>query len=44
MENKKILTLYGPPGTGKSTIAKVLSKICGYESREINASDIRSPA
>ena len=43
-ENKKVLTLYGPPGTGKSTMARVLAKQCGYETRVINASDMRSPA
>ena len=40
----KILTLYGPPGTGKTTMARVLARQCGYETREINGSDIRSPA
>ena len=41
-QNKKMLTLYGPPGTGKSTMARVIAKQCGYEPREINASDLRS--
>lgn len=40
--NKRLLMLHGPPGTGKSTLAKLLSKHCGYESRHINASDMRS--
>lgn len=40
--NKRLLMLHGPPGTGKSTLAKLLSKQCGYESRHINASDMRS--
>ena len=34
--------LHGPPGTGKSTLAKFISNHCGYESRHINASDVRS--
>ena len=38
----KILMLYGPPGTGKSTLARVLAKQVGYETREINASDKRN--
>ena len=43
-QNQKILTLYGPPGTGKTTMARVLARQCGYETREINGSDVRSPA
>lgn len=42
--NKKILMLYGPPGTGKSTLARVLARQVGYETREVNASDKRSGA
>ena len=41
-DNKKILMLYGPPGTGKSTMARVLARQCGYETQEVNASDVRT--
>ena len=34
--------LYGPAGTGKSTLARVLARQVGYETREVNASDKRS--
>lgn len=39
---KPILMLFGAPGTGKSTMARVVAKICGYQTREVNASDVRS--
>ena len=42
IENRKVLLLYGPPGSGKSTMARVLAKQCGYETQEVNASDVRS--
>jgi chromosome transmission fidelity protein 18 len=43
IDNKKVIILYGPPGTGKSTLARVLARMSGYEPREINGSDLRSP-
>ena len=33
--------LWGPPGTCKSTLARVLARQVGYETREVNASDKR---
>lgn len=39
--NKKLLMLWGPPGTCKSTLARVLARQVGYETREVNASDKR---
>ena len=36
--------LFGAPGTGKSTLAKVIATQCGYQTQEINASDVRSGA
>ena len=38
----KGVILYGPPGTGKSTMARVLARQCGYETQEVNASDVRT--
>ena len=33
--------IWGPPGTCKSTLARVLARRVGYETREVNASDKR---
>lgn len=39
---RKVLLLSGPPGLGKTSIAHIISKMCGYDLMEINASDERS--
>lgn len=43
-QNRMLLTLHGPPGAGKSTMARVLSRLCGYRPQIVNASDVRSPS
>ncbi|KAJ3326640.1 hypothetical protein HDU76_012758 [Blyttiomyces sp. JEL0837] len=39
---KKILLMAGPAGLGKTTLAHIVSKHCGYNIIEINASDDRT--
>ncbi|KAG3190001.1 hypothetical protein PC128_g11539 [Phytophthora cactorum] len=38
----KTVLLSGPPGIGKTTIANLVSRECGFECTELNASDTRS--
>ena len=40
---QKVSLLCGPPGLGKTTLAHTIAKHAGYNVREINASDDRSP-
>lgn len=42
LNNKRVLMLFGPPGTGKSTMARVLAAQCGYQTQQVNASDVRN--
>ncbi|KAK9750602.1 hypothetical protein RND81_02G207800 [Saponaria officinalis] len=41
---KKAVLMSGNPGIGKTTTAKIVSKMLGYESVEVNASDSRGKA
>lgn len=38
----KTALLSGPPGIGKSTMATLISRECGFDVTELNASDVRS--
>lgn len=38
----KYIIISGPPGTGKTTLAEIISSICGYNPCVVNASDERS--
>lgn len=40
---QKVALLCGPPGLGKTTLAHTIAHHAGYQVREINASDDRSP-
>lgn len=40
---QKVALLCGPPGLGKTTLAHTIATHAGYNVREINASDDRSP-
>jgi len=37
-----MVIIHGEQGTGKSTLARIVAKQCGYEAKEVNASDVRS--
>lgn len=39
--HKRALFIYGPPGSGKTTSAQLIARLCSFETREFNASDVR---
>ena len=42
MSGFRALLFSGPPGIGKTTTAQIVAQECGYETLELNASDVRS--
>eukprot|EP00808_Paulinella_micropora_P013838 g23963.t1 len=41
-DTKKALFIHGPPGIGKTTCAHLVARLCGFEVKEFNASDVRN--